>query len=102
MGIALDTPLALLLLIPCIGLTIGLHLASRRHLGSRRRRVALLVRTVLLAALVLALARPALAQTARTHKVHALPSPPRREIPAHSNKQATEPLNCQSALNSGG
>jgi len=56
MGIALDTPLALLLLVPAVGVTLGLHLASRRLLGSRRRRIALLVRTVLLAALVLALA----------------------------------------------
>jgi len=56
MGIALDTPLALLLLVPVVAFTLGLHLASRRHLGARRRRVALLVRTALLAALVLALA----------------------------------------------
>ncbi len=56
MGIALDTPLALLLLVPALALTFGLHLASRRHLGARRRRVALVVRTTLLAALVLALA----------------------------------------------
>ena len=56
MGIALDTPLALLLLVPALALTVGLHLASRRHLGSRRRRVALLVRSSLLTALVLALA----------------------------------------------
>ena len=56
MGIALDTHLALLLLIPALVLTVGLHVASRRHLGSRRRRVALLVRTMLLSALVLALA----------------------------------------------
>ncbi len=56
MGIALDTPLALILLIPALVLTFGLHVASRRHLGSRRRRVALIVRTMLLTALVLALA----------------------------------------------
>jgi uncharacterized membrane protein len=54
MGIALDTPVALLLLIPAIAITVGLHLASRRHLGSRRRRIALFVRIALLAALVLA------------------------------------------------
>ena len=56
MGIALDTPLALLLLVPALAVTLGLHLAARRHLGSRRRRMALFVRTALLAALVLALA----------------------------------------------
>jgi uncharacterized membrane protein len=56
MGIAFDSPLALLLLLPALGLTLGLHLASRRQLGALRRRVALLVRTALLAALVFALA----------------------------------------------
>ncbi|MBI3749945.1 MAG: hypothetical protein HY262_14035, partial [Chloroflexi bacterium] len=55
MGIALDTPLALLLLVPALVFTYGVHVASRRHLGSRRRQVALVVRTALLAALVLAL-----------------------------------------------
>jgi len=56
MGLAFDAPLALLLLIPALGLTIALHLASRRRLGVGRRRVALAVRTFLVAALVLALA----------------------------------------------
>jgi uncharacterized membrane protein len=56
MGITLDTPVALLLLVPAIGFTIGLHLASRRHLGTRRRRASVLVRSALLSALVLALA----------------------------------------------
>ncbi|MEA2607920.1 MAG: hypothetical protein QOJ75_163, partial [Chloroflexota bacterium] len=56
MGVALDTPLALLLLVPTLFLTFGLHVASRRHLGARRRRAALLVRTAVLAALVLAVA----------------------------------------------
>ncbi|HEX7949176.1 MAG TPA: VWA domain-containing protein [Candidatus Limnocylindrales bacterium] len=56
MGINLDSPLALLLLVPVLGFTLGVHIASRRHLGARRRRVALLVRSALLTALVLALA----------------------------------------------
>lgn len=56
MGIAFDTPLALLLLVPLLGLVIALHLGSRRRLGAGRRRAALVVRTVLLSALVFALA----------------------------------------------
>ncbi|HET7030902.1 MAG TPA: VWA domain-containing protein [Candidatus Limnocylindrales bacterium] len=56
MGIGFDAPQALLLLIPLLVLTIGLHLASRRRVGIGRRRIALLVRTGLLAALVLAIA----------------------------------------------
>src|SRR6476469_7920522 len=56
MGIGIDAPLALLLLIPALAITIGLHLASRRRLGAGRRRVALAVRSVLLVAIVLALA----------------------------------------------
>ncbi|HXI80065.1 MAG TPA: VWA domain-containing protein [Verrucomicrobiae bacterium] len=56
MGVGVDTPLALLLLIPALVLTVGLHLASRRRVGLGRRRVALLVRAVVLTALVLALA----------------------------------------------
>jgi uncharacterized membrane protein len=56
MGIAFETPLALLLLIPALALTVGLHLASRRRVGARRRRVALGLRAILLSALVLALA----------------------------------------------
>ena len=56
MGVAWDNPAALLLLLPALGLTIGLHLASRRRVGLGRRRLALLVRTGLLMALVLALA----------------------------------------------
>ncbi len=56
MGVGFDAPLALLLLVPALGLTIGLHLASRRRMGLGRRRLALLVRTVLMAVLVLALA----------------------------------------------
>ena len=56
MGLTFDAPIALLLLIPALVLTVGLHLGSRRRLGAGRRRVALIVRTMLLAALVLALA----------------------------------------------
>ncbi len=56
MGIAFDAPLALLLLVPVLLLTIGLHLAARRRMGTGRRRVALIVRSVLLAALVFAVA----------------------------------------------
>ena len=36
MGLAFDAPLALLLLIPAVALTIGMHLASRRRLGDRK------------------------------------------------------------------
>jgi uncharacterized membrane protein len=56
MGISFDAPLALLLLIPALVLTIALHVAARRRIGSGRRRAALLVRSLLLAALVFALA----------------------------------------------
>jgi uncharacterized membrane protein/Mg-chelatase subunit ChlD len=55
MGIAFDAPLALLLLPVALAFTVLLHLAARRRLGARRRRVALVVRTLLLASLVLAL-----------------------------------------------
>jgi uncharacterized membrane protein len=56
MGLAFDAPIALLLLIPALSLTVALHLASRRRLGVGRRRAALAIRTVLLSALVFALA----------------------------------------------
>ena len=56
MGLAFDAPLALLLLIPALALTFGLHVGSRRRLGAGRRRAALAIRTVLLSALVFALA----------------------------------------------
>src|SRR6476619_3042159 len=56
MGIAFEAPLALLLLIPALGLTFALYLGARRRIGTGRRRFALVVRTVLLTALVLALA----------------------------------------------
>jgi len=56
MGISFEAPLALLLLVPALLLTIGLHLSSRRRMGSGRRRAAVVVRSLLLAALVFALA----------------------------------------------
>ncbi|HYH93514.1 MAG TPA: VWA domain-containing protein, partial [Candidatus Saccharimonadales bacterium] len=56
MGLSFDAPLALLLLIPALAITIVLYLGARRRLGAGRRRTALVVRTVLLTALVLALA----------------------------------------------
>ncbi|MBA2720665.1 MAG: VWA domain-containing protein, partial [Chloroflexi bacterium] len=56
MGIDFDSPTALLLLVPALALTIGLHLASRRRVGLGRRRLALGIRVVVLGALVLALA----------------------------------------------
>ncbi|HEY7130960.1 MAG TPA: VWA domain-containing protein [Candidatus Limnocylindrales bacterium] len=56
MGVGFDVPLALLLLIPALALTVGLHVASRRRMGAGRRWLALLVRSVVLVALVLALA----------------------------------------------
>ena len=56
MGISFDAPLALLLLVPALLLTIGLHVGARRRMGSGRRRVAVVVRALLLSALVFALA----------------------------------------------
>ena len=56
MGIAFDAPQALLLLVPALAITIALHLGARRRLSTGRRRVALGVRTLLLVALVFALA----------------------------------------------
>ena len=56
MGIAFEAPLALLLFIPAFLLTLILHVAARRRVGAGRRRVALILRSMLLAALVLGLA----------------------------------------------
>ena len=56
MGIRFDAPVWLLLLIPALLLTFVPHLAARRRIGAGRRRAALAIRTVLLSALVLALA----------------------------------------------
>jgi uncharacterized membrane protein/Mg-chelatase subunit ChlD len=56
MGISFDAPLALLLLVPAMLVTIGLYLTARRRVGAARRRVALVIRTALLTALIFALA----------------------------------------------
>ena len=56
MGFSFTEPLWLLLLVPALALTIGLHLAARRRMGAGRRRTALVIRSVLLSALVLAIA----------------------------------------------
>ncbi len=56
MGINLEAPVWLLLLIPALLLTIGLHLGARRRMGAGRRRAALAIRALLLTALVLAIA----------------------------------------------
>lgn len=56
MSVRFDTPAALLLLVPLLLFTALLHVGGRRRLGAGRRTAALLVRSVLLAALVLALA----------------------------------------------
>src|SRR5262245_47957276 len=56
MGIAFEAPLLLLLFIPAFLLTIVLHIAARRRVGVGRRPIALVIRSVLLASLVLGLA----------------------------------------------
>ncbi|MGZ6339795.1 MAG: VWA domain-containing protein, partial [Candidatus Limnocylindrales bacterium] len=56
MGVAFTAPLALLLLPAALAVTLALYLASGRRLGTARRRAALIVRTLLLACLVGALA----------------------------------------------
>ncbi|HZM73754.1 MAG TPA: VWA domain-containing protein [Candidatus Polarisedimenticolia bacterium] len=56
MGVRFDTPVWLVLLVPLLGLTFLLHLAARRRLGTTRRRIALALRTLVLVALVFALA----------------------------------------------
>ena len=56
MGIAFEAPLALLLLIPALALTFALHAGARRRMGAGRRRAALILRTVVLTALVFAIA----------------------------------------------
>src|SRR5829696_2623306 len=56
MGITFDTPFALLLLVPALALTFALYGDARRRLGKNRRRVAVVVRTLLLTSLVFALA----------------------------------------------
>ena len=56
MGIRFESAIWLVLLVPALLLTFIPHLAARRRIGARRRRAALAVRTILLSALVLALA----------------------------------------------
>ena len=56
MGIRFEAAIWLLLLIPALVITFVPHLAARRRMGARRRRAALAIRTILLSALVLALA----------------------------------------------
>jgi uncharacterized membrane protein/Mg-chelatase subunit ChlD len=56
MGLRFETPIWLLLLVPALLLTFLPHLAARRRMGARRRRAALAIRTILLSALVFALA----------------------------------------------
>ena len=56
MGIRFEAAIWLVLLVPALLITFIPHLAARRRIGARRRRAALAVRTILLSALVLALA----------------------------------------------
>jgi uncharacterized membrane protein len=56
MGIRFEAPIWLLLLLPALLVTFVPHLAARRRMGARRRRAALALRTILLTALVFALA----------------------------------------------
>jgi uncharacterized membrane protein len=56
MGVAFTNPAALALLPIALAVTLLLSSGSRRRIGAARRRAALLVRTVLIAALVFALA----------------------------------------------
>jgi uncharacterized protein YegL len=56
MGISFEAPLALVLLVPLAAVVVVLHLLSRRRLGVGRRRAALAIRLLVLAALAFALA----------------------------------------------
>ncbi len=56
MGIRFEAAIWLVLLIPALLLTFIPHLAARRRIGAKRRRAAVAIRTLLLTALVLALA----------------------------------------------
>ncbi len=56
MGLRFETPIWLLLLIPALALTFIPHLAARRRMGAGRRRAAIAIRTLLISALVFALA----------------------------------------------
>lgn len=55
MGVRFEMPVWLLLLIPTLLITVVPHLAARRRIGTSRRRAALFVRSLLVAALVFAL-----------------------------------------------
>jgi len=55
-GVRFESPAWLLLLVPALLITFVPHLAARRRIGAVRRRAALAVRTLLLTALVFALA----------------------------------------------
>ncbi len=56
MGLRFESPIWLLLLLPALALTFIPYLAARRRMGAGRRRAALAIRTLLLSALVFALA----------------------------------------------
>ena len=56
MGLRFETPLWLVLLVPALLVTFIPYLAARRRIGARRRRAAVAIRTILLSALILALA----------------------------------------------
>ncbi len=56
MGLRFETPAWLVLLVPALLVTFVPHLAARRRMGTMRRRVGVVVRTILLTALVFALA----------------------------------------------
>src|SRR5919112_4764811 len=56
MGVRFESPIWLLLLLPALALTFIPHLAARRRMGVGRRRAAIVLRTLLLSALVFALA----------------------------------------------
>jgi uncharacterized membrane protein len=56
MGVRFESPIWLLLLVPLLLVTVVPWLAARRRIGAARRRAALVLRAVLLASLVFALA----------------------------------------------
>ncbi|HEX2625952.1 MAG TPA: vWA domain-containing protein, partial [Candidatus Limnocylindrales bacterium] len=56
MGIRFETPIWLLLLVPTLLVTFVPYIAARRRIGAGRRRAALAIRTLLMSALIFALA----------------------------------------------
>ncbi|HJP89785.1 MAG TPA: VWA domain-containing protein [Candidatus Limnocylindrales bacterium] len=56
MGIRFEAPIWLLLLVPALLVTFIPYLAARRRIGAGRRRAAVAIRTLLMSALILALA----------------------------------------------